>query len=180
MAWTAPMTAVDNTAFTAAQFNTHVRDNLLETMPGKATTVGSYFVSSDANNIVERFSYHDEIATEESTSSSAFTDLATVGPSITFDPGPSFLVFLSVEIRHNSSTTANSHMGMEVSGGISGSPSTGVVAGGVSGPSNPRQLGSVFRIVNVTEGVPTTITAKYRSSSGVANFSNRRIGVINF
>lgn len=37
MAWTAPMTASANGTLTAAQFNTHVRDNLLETETAKAT-----------------------------------------------------------------------------------------------------------------------------------------------
>lgn len=37
MAWTAPLTAALNGTLTAAQFNTHVRDNLLETEAAKAT-----------------------------------------------------------------------------------------------------------------------------------------------
>lgn len=54
MAWTAPMTAVANNVFTAADFNTYVRDNLLETMPAKATEAGQYFVSDGPHSLVAR------------------------------------------------------------------------------------------------------------------------------
>ena len=55
MAWSAPMTAVANTVFTAAQFNQHVRDNLNETAPAKATASGGYFVATGVNAIAQRF-----------------------------------------------------------------------------------------------------------------------------
>lgn len=38
MAWTTPMTAVANAVWTAAQFNSDIRDNLNETGPAKATS----------------------------------------------------------------------------------------------------------------------------------------------
>src|SRR5690606_12967068 len=44
MAWSAPMTAVSGSVFTAAQFNQFVRDNLNETAPARATTAGAHFV----------------------------------------------------------------------------------------------------------------------------------------
>ena len=37
MAWTAPMTAVSGSVLTAAQWNTNVRDNLLETAPANCS-----------------------------------------------------------------------------------------------------------------------------------------------
>jgi hypothetical protein len=52
--WSAPMTAVANSTFTAAQFNQYVRDNLNETAPAKATSAGSYFVADGVNSIAER------------------------------------------------------------------------------------------------------------------------------
>ena len=54
MAWTTPLTAVSNTALTAAQWNASVRDNLLMTAPALATTTGRHFVSTGANTIAER------------------------------------------------------------------------------------------------------------------------------
>jgi hypothetical protein len=51
MAWTAPGTAVGNTLLTAAFWNTHVRDNLLETAPAKATAAGQLFQATAPNAI---------------------------------------------------------------------------------------------------------------------------------
>lgn len=65
MAWTSPMTAVANTEFTAVQFNTHIRDNLLETAPAKAVNPGSYFAVSGTNSIAERTPAQDIILTDE-------------------------------------------------------------------------------------------------------------------
>lgn len=48
------MTAVSGAAFTAAQFNTHVRDNLLETAPAKATTANGLFVATGLHSIEEQ------------------------------------------------------------------------------------------------------------------------------
>lgn len=54
MAWTAPMTFVTATALTAAQLNTYLRDNLLETEACKAQTPGALMVSTAANACAER------------------------------------------------------------------------------------------------------------------------------
>jgi len=54
MAWTAPRTWVTSEVVTAAHLNAHVRDNLLETAPAKATTNGGIFVATGANAIAER------------------------------------------------------------------------------------------------------------------------------
>ena len=50
------MTAVASSVFTAAQFNTFIRDNLNETSPAKATTAGAYFTVSGTNLRVGRAS----------------------------------------------------------------------------------------------------------------------------
>ena len=81
MAWTAPMTAVANAVFTAAQFNTHVRDNLLETAPAKATTTGGYFVATGTNTIVQRVA-----SVASNASSTVFTPVInhSTGNGLTF------------------------------------------------------------------------------------------------
>jgi hypothetical protein len=48
------MTAVTNATFTAAQFNTHVRDNLLETAPAKATAADRFILTDGANAVREQ------------------------------------------------------------------------------------------------------------------------------
>ena len=51
MAWTAPRTWTTGEIVTAAHMNTHVRDNLLESAPAKATTAGDVFYATAANTI---------------------------------------------------------------------------------------------------------------------------------
>jgi len=51
MSWTAPRTFVTAEVVTASIMNTHVRDNLLETAPAKATAAGDIFVATAANAI---------------------------------------------------------------------------------------------------------------------------------
>ena len=81
MAWTAPMTFIANAAITAAQMNTYLRDNLLETMPAKATeTGGAFFVTTGTNQIAERVIKSARVETNQSTTSTTFTSTTTVSP----------------------------------------------------------------------------------------------------
>ena len=95
MAWSAPMTAVSGSVFTAAQFNTFVRDNLNETSPAKATTSGAYFTVSGTNEITERVPASASTLVSETTTSTSFTDLTTVGPEVTVDTGASAVLALT-------------------------------------------------------------------------------------
>ncbi len=53
MSWTAPRTWVTAETVTAAIMNTHVRDNLLETVPAKAVAAGDIFYATAANTIAK-------------------------------------------------------------------------------------------------------------------------------
>lgn len=54
MAWTAPITFTNGDPLTAAQLNTFVRDNMLETGPGKSVVRGRMLVTENVNDILER------------------------------------------------------------------------------------------------------------------------------
>lgn len=101
MAWSTPLTAVANAAFTAAQFNASVRDNLLETAPAKATTAGSYFVATGANAVAQRTAGTDVVTTNETTASTAYADLATTGPLFSVTTGTLALVFFGCYVSNN-------------------------------------------------------------------------------
>src|SRR4051812_39470435 len=87
MSWTAPMTAVAGATFAAAQFNQHVRDNLNETAPAKASAASQLFVSTGANSIATRVPTAQYIPTLESTALGSYTDLTTTGPLISVTTG---------------------------------------------------------------------------------------------
>lgn len=99
MTWIAPMTAVARDIWTSAQFNTHVRGNLLETMTGKATTVGGYFVSTGLNAIAERLIAGAVVNTSVARSNAAYGDLTgSAGPSVTVTTGSEAIVWLACQI----------------------------------------------------------------------------------
>lgn len=181
MAWTSPMTAVANTAFTAAQFNTHVRDNLLETAPAKATTAGGFFVSTGSNAIVERVAQQAVIDTGQTTTSTSYTDLATVGPSVSIQTGSQALVLWGAQIGNIASTSASYRMSVAVSGATTVAASDNWAFGGVqSVGTSARLTGSRSHMfTGLTPGV-NTFTAKYRVSSGELMAAFRTIQVIPF
>jgi hypothetical protein len=110
VAWTAPRTWVTSEVPTAAQFNTHVRDNLLAlrmayatTLPASpadgdvavlvdSTTVPTYqwmFRWNNGSSNADKWEFMGgapgrvTVDTDENTSSAAYTNLATNGPTFT-------------------------------------------------------------------------------------------------
>jgi len=175
MAWSAPMTAVASSVFTAAQFNTFIRDNLNQTAPGKATTAGSHFAVSGVNEITERLSKSAAVLTSETTTGTTFTDLTTPGPAVTVDTGPSALVIVHGSMENTG--TGSSRMGYDISGAttIAAADNRGVGVFGVAG------VGAIHSGVawhtDLTPG-SNTFTAKYRVSAGTGTFLSRRIVVV--
>lgn len=183
MAWSAPMTAVANTAFTAAQFNTYVRDNLLETGPAKATTAGSIFVGTGANSIAERLPTNQFVTNIETTSSTSYTDLTTSGPSITLTTGTKVLLALSAAISHSSgaSATASVRMSVATSGAttLSATDATSLSKIGWADANEQITVSKVVMLTGLTAG-SNTFTCKYRVSSGTGQFDDRHLTVIPF
>lgn len=118
------------------------------------------------------------ISTSQATSSTTYTDLATVGPSVTVSTGTSALVFMSFTLTQNSSGVNTGYMSFAVSGAttIAASDSNSV---GVSSPySLPGSAATVVHLTNLTSG-SNTFTAKYRcNAGGPFNFIGRSITVI--
>lgn len=180
MAWTAPMTAVANAVFTAAQFNTNVRDNLLETMPGKATAAGRFFVSTAPNSIEERVSASAEVLTSQTTTTTTYTDLATSGPAVTVTTGSNALVFIHAQLQSNSATD-EARMSYAVSGATTSAATDARAMYTDVAASNENCFGSFQWHSGLTPG-SNTFTAKYRSTNAAttATFLRRRIVVIPF
>lgn len=177
MVWTAPMTAVANTVFTAAQFNTHVRDNLNETAPAKATVAGTLFVSDGVNSIAERVPSTAGVTTSESTTSAAYTDVATPGPAVTVTTGTRAIVAVT-SIVQNSSASQNSYASYAVSGAssIAATDDRAVII--TAAAINQTLRGAaVYMETGLTAG-SNTFTMKYRVTGGTGSFQNRRIVVI--
>jgi hypothetical protein len=165
------MTAVSNSVFTASQFNTFLRDNLNETAPAKATTSGAHFAVSGTNEISERISATASVLTSETTTSTSYTDLTTVGPTVTATTGPAALVVVHGALEN--SGAASSRMSYAVSGAtaIAEADNRGI---GVYGAGAGVITSGVVLDTNLTPG-SNTFTAKYRVGAGTGTFLSRRI-----
>ncbi len=174
------MTAVANGAFTAANFNQYVRDNLNETAPAKATTAGSLFVATGANAIAERTPGETIEFAAESTTSTSYTDLTTPGPSITRVTSTRALVGVTSDINNNT-VGAVSFVSFAISGAttVAADDNYSLFAkceGSASGLSVVRA--SAFRLITGLTAGSHTFTMKYRVTSGSGTFNERSILVI--
>jgi hypothetical protein len=169
------MTAVAGSVYTAAQFNTFVRDNLNETAPAKATTNGGYFVATALNEIAERVGNRETIADQEATTSTSFDDLATGGPTVTVTTGSLALVIFGCELTNSGG--GSSRASVEVSGAssISAEDIRSLTFGGLAGAL--LQASHAVFYDDLQPGV-NTFTMKYRVSSGTGTFRRRRLIVL--
>lgn len=177
MTWSAPMTAVAGSTFSAAQFNLYVRDNLNETAPAKATTDGQYFVATGTNSIAARMAVGARVNTSESTTSTTYTDLATVGPTVTTVTGSHALVIITADIDNDTTNSASSASFL-VSGAsaISASDLHRLCRDGMNGTNIVRYSAASF-FNTLTPGT-NTFTMKYLAATGTATFGNREIVVL--
>lgn len=180
MAWTAPMTAVANAVFTAAQFNTHVRDNLLETAPAKATAAAGIFVTTGANAIAERFPTAETQATSGTTTSTSYVTALTGGTTcdVSVNTGTQAIVIIRGNMT-NATATNTTFLAYDISGAstiaAADARSVSVVNSGTAG-GNTKQ--GVFYQTGLTAGL-NTFTLQHRSSAATtATYTNREIIVI--
>lgn len=178
MAWSAPMTAVAGATFTAAQFNQYVRDNLNETAPAKATAASQIFVSTGVNAITTRQPSTAAVATNQSTTSASYTDLATVGPSVSVVTGTIALVWFGAAQAHSSSDNETA-CSVAVSGAstVAANNAWQHSTDGVTAGNYTR--GTSFHVFTGLTPGTNNFTMKYRVGvSGTGSFQNREIAVL--
>lgn len=178
MAWSAPMTAVAGATFTAAQFNQYVRDNLNETAPAKATTASQIFVSTGANSITTRTPSTAAITTNQTTTSSAYADLATVGPQISVATGTVALVWFGAAQAHSADNNETA-CSVAVSGAstVAANNQWQHSTDGVTAGNYVR--GTSFHVFTGLTAGTNVFTMKYRVGvSGTGSFQNREMAVL--
>jgi hypothetical protein len=179
MTWTAPMTAVSGSVFTAAQFNTHVRDNLNETAVAKASLSGTLFVGAGLNALVERIPTEAFSSTSDTTTGTAYGDLsASSGPSVVVDTGSKAIVVVSADLTCGT-TGQSARTSYEVSGASTvAANDQWAVRNLAQAVTNNLQNSMVSMQTALTPG-SNTFTMKYRTSgASTSTFANRRILVI--
>lgn len=172
------MTAVAGSVFTAAQFNTFIRDNLAETAPAKATTPGSFFTTSATNQITERVPAQATVNTSETTTSTTFTDLATVGPTVTVTTGVQALIVVSAEISNNTASQAG-RIAVDISGATTIAPDNNkVLRQESSGTTEFQRCSLVYLQTALTPGSNTFKMMYTTVGASTASFNFRNLVVL--
>lgn len=184
------MTAVAGAVYTAAQFNTFVRDNLNETCPAKATTTGSYFVTSGTNRIAERQLQQQVVLQQDGCTSTSYADpdqpglggspAPVPGPSLTAFTGSQALIVVGGRIGGGTVSTQSVKMSWQVDGASSIAAVDTWAAGAVGlGSSGFAYDSRAWLVTGLTEGL-NIFSAKYSVSSGTGYFSARSLLVMPF
>lgn len=112
------------------------------------------------------------VDTQQTTTSTSYTDLSTVGPAVTVVTGTSALVTVCAQIKNSGADV--SYMGVAVSGAstvAAGDTRAAEVVG-----TSTHTPSMTFKMTGLTAG-SNTFTAKYRVVSGTGTFANRNITV---
>lgn len=174
-----PFTAIAGTPFTAAQYNSNIRDNLVETETSRAQTATGYCVTTGMNQLAERIPLSSLVTTTDTTTSAGtYVDLDnTPGPSVTVVTGTSAFVSIYGSLQNSSSTAA--WIGFGVTGATELDPADSyAIEMQISTPG--ERVGATFFRSDLNPG-SNTFTCKYRvSTSGTGTFAARRIAVFPF
>jgi len=117
-----------------------------------------------------------EVITGQTTTSSSFTNLATVGPSITVTVGQNGILLIGCSASVSNDTTNNGGaMAIDITGANTFVANQGDTGFGIA-TSVPTDNSRTALLTGLTPG-PTTLVAKYRryGGGGTATFTARKI-----
>ena len=189
-------TFVAGNVLTAAQVNAYLMDQALMrvtsgTRPtaaaqGGALLTGMSIVETDnlavctynGTNWIQTTTEAASVTTSETTTSGAFTNLATVGPSVTITTGTAAMVFLECAFGHTTVTAVN-NVGFAVSGAstIAAQTISSIMDDQTGASGVRRRFGGFFRVTGLTAGA-NTFTMRYVTNAATATFSDRHIAAI--
>jgi hypothetical protein len=169
-------TTVDHvlTAIDVREANEHVNDSTGDPHP-------QYLLESDAITayLAKAAPAQAKLDTAESTTSTTYADLATVGPTVTATVGASGRVLVMFHAwGRNSVADGGALVSIALSGANTVAPSdaragiTHSAAAGVYGSMSWSEI-----VTGLAEG-STTFTLRYRATANTATFANRRLIVI--
>jgi len=120
------------------------------------------------------------VLTSQSTTSTTYTDLATVGPTVTLTTGTSVIVCITSNMSDVGNTAGFFRASFDVSGATTraASDDEALVVAGTNIAGDPfSTLSRTVVITGLTAG-SNVFTMKYKTASGTAGFSSRNIVVI--
>jgi hypothetical protein len=178
MAWSSPFTAVAGSAYTAAQHNQYVRDNFLETAPAKASAAGQHFVSTGVNVIIQRSVNTASVSTQETTTSTSMTDLATVGPDLFSQQlGAKAMFFVSANVSNNT-LAAYASTDFDLSGATTRTATTSTALVMRAGAANQDIRATAVTVITSLTPGSHAMRQKYVVTAGTGAFANRHVTVV--
>lgn len=180
MAWTSPTTAVARDVITAALWNTSVRDNLNACAVALGTTSGRIFCATALNAMAERVPDSALVATGQTTTSTTYVDLATVGPAVTHSSSTKCMTAFGAIIS-NSTAGLGARMSVALSGSNTVAASDTNSFAAESGNASDAFQGMWTTVFTPITAGSLTLTAKYRAiGGGTASFTTRIVSMIPF
>lgn len=154
MGWTAPRSWVTGEVVTAAQLNEQIRDN--------------------SNALVTTRS---AVVTIETTTSTTYANLTTVGPEVTVVTITEALVIATCQMANNTAG-GQCFASVAVSGAttLAASDDRAVIFES-SAANDVSNMSRVFKITGLTAG-SNTFTMKYRVNTGTGSFTRRELLVV--
>lgn len=177
------MTAASGTYITPAQFNVHVRDNLLETEAAGAQNATRFWAVDGPNRTSEHRIMESQVSATETTTSQEYTDLASYGPSVTVACNSLVLIFTACQVANSASNA--SYVSYEVASvdetiGFLNEPkaSRAIIQDGGTGRHN--RMGSMAALSGLPGPADFKVAMKYRVSNSVSTgtFQKRRLNVM--
>jgi hypothetical protein len=180
MAWTTPLTAVSNTALTAAQWNASVRDDMLITPAGLATAAGQIWVSTAANAGAMRTPGFTHTSGASTTSSNGtYVDLAAgAAPVVTVTTGVSVITSHGANMQ-NGTGGGNTNMSFGITGATTLAADDSKACRFQSPANNDSSRATTTHFTPGLTSGSNTFTAKYKSTTGgVQTYAERHLLVI--
>ena len=160
------------------------------TVNGTITALAQYGFTSIIKTATNTWSYRPPggfpasaiatVATNQSTTSASYTDLATAGPAVTITTGTKALVIVNAGL-YNTTSGADASMSYAVSGATTvGVSDTWRLESGAYTGANVTALiraGATYLATGLTAG-SNTFTAKYAAASGTTGYFRERTIVV--
>ena len=173
MAWSTLPTYVDGDPLTAAMLLA-IAANINETAVAKATTAGYHFVANGTNVVVERAIVSDKILTQQTTTSTTYVNLATVGATVTVTTGTHAIISHGCQMF--SSGTGSCWSSYALTGATTSAADDERAITCEAAASNSFRMGYT-ELQTLTAG-SNVVTQKYRVGSLTGTFDDRHVAVM--
>ena len=175
------MTAVAGVVFAASNWNTYIRDNFNAIGVGVMNSGGNrYLAGTGVGSVAERDPSIATVTTGQSTTSTTYVNLATVGPSVSVTTGGKALICIASSVTNNTGG-----MGGRVAADLSGATTSAASDTNSllfeSGGALDAFQGTWTTVYTSLNSGTNTFAHKYRLvGTGQATFGNRNMTVVPF